>query len=113
MNARKEAAEALHRADLIKQTQKFGAEMASSEIRDDTEMSELIHVLDQLHRPLEALSWRGVQLAYAQAISSVSDAEAQQTLAAILADRSKELNANRGQATRQFILCGVDLNALP
>ncbi len=110
LNARKEAAEASHRAALIERTQTLGAEMATSEIRDDEEMSELISLLDQLHRPLEALSWRGVQLVYAQAIASVSDAEAEQTLAAILADRSKQLNANRGQATRQFILCGVDLN---
>jgi tetratricopeptide (TPR) repeat protein len=113
LNARKEAAEALHRADLIKQTQTLGAEIASSEMREDKEIAELIDLLDQLHRPLEALAWRGMQLDYARATSSVSDAESQQILSEIVADRSKELAANRGQATRQFILCGVDPNALP
>ncbi len=80
LNAPQEAAEALHRADLIKQTQSLGAKMASTEIREDKEMRELIDLLDQLHRPLEALAWRGVQLAYAQTMASVSDAEAQQAL---------------------------------
>ncbi len=112
LNVRKEAAEALHRADLIKQSQTLGADMASSDVREDKKMSELIDLLDQLHRPLEALAWRGVQLAYARTVSSVSPAEEQRILAEIASDRSKELNANQRRATRQFILCGVDLNAL-
>ncbi len=109
LDARKEAEEALHRSDLIAKTQTLGAEMASSEIREDTKMSELIDMLYQLHRPLEALAWRGVRLAYAPA--SLSDAEVQQLQSEIAKERSVRMSKNEGTATRQFLLCGVDLDA--
>ena len=87
--------------------------MASTETREDKELSELIDLLNQLQRPLESLAWRGVQLAYGQAVSPSSNEQSQQIVSQIVADRSKVLKENRGKAPRRFILCGVDLDALP
>ena len=59
-----------------------------------------------------ALAWRGVQIAYAQANSSTSNAELQQAIDDISRERSETLRAGRDQASRSFLLCGIDVDAL-
>ncbi len=112
LNATTEAQEALKRAEMIEKTQTLGAEMAAEKIRDNKKMSTLIDLLNQLQRPLEALAWRGMRLAYQQANSSVSEAQAQQIFADIVRDRKEQLRTTEDQPTRQFILCGVELDSL-
>ncbi len=113
LDAPKEAEEAKRRAELIAQTQTLGAEMAAATNRDEAKLSTMIQLLEQLHRPLEALAWRGVQLGYTRNMSSMPDVEVQQALSEITRNRSEQLKANLGQATRSFVLCGVDLDAFP
>lgn len=113
LNLSDEAAAATRRSELINQTRTLGEKMSSSDERGEQELSELIELLDQLHRPLEALAWRGVALADTQSASSVSESQARQILDEITADQAKVLNDNGGKATQAFILCGVDLDSLP
>ncbi|QEF97494.1 tetratricopeptide repeat protein [Stieleria maiorica] len=100
-----------HRADLIEQTVAIGARMAAQETRDDAAFSKLIELLDQLHRPLESLAWRGIQLAYSVETSARSESQPQQLLNEVATERAKLLRSNRAQASRRFVLCGVDLDA--
>ena len=109
IGASDEAEGVMSRAAMIRQTQESGAKMAASSEPDETEITKLIDLLDQLQRPLEALAWRGMRLAYARSEGSISDAEAQQTLEKIMSDRSQLLNANLAKAPRPFVLCGIDL----
>ena len=54
-----QAKEAADRAERIARTQVIGNEMADSPQRDLQKMSELTDLLNQLHRPTEALAWCG------------------------------------------------------
>jgi tetratricopeptide (TPR) repeat protein len=112
LDATQQADEADKRAKLIETTQELGAEMASSENRENAKMLTLIDRLDQLQRPLEALAWRGVRLAYARSYGSLTDAQARQAMAEIVQERSQRLKTNRIPASRDFLLCGVDLDSL-
>ncbi len=100
------------RAETIRKTATIGAEMASEETRDAAVLSQLAELLQQLHRPLEALGWRGVQLAYAGEAGAISQADVQRILGEIAQERTQWLQADRGQASRQFVLCDVDLDAV-
>lgn len=106
-----EAEAASRRAETIRKTTTIGAAMAAEETRDAAALSQLVELLQQLHRPLEALAWRGVQLAYAGEAGAISPADAQRRFNEIAQQRTQWLQADRGQATRQFVLCGVDLDA--
>ncbi len=111
LDAIQEAEEARRRAELIQQTKALGAEMSAATSRDQAKLSAIVDQLDRLHRPLEALAWRGVQLAYAPANSSMSDTELQQAIDDISRERSETLRAGRDQASRSFLLCGIDVDA--
>jgi tetratricopeptide (TPR) repeat protein len=106
------AQQAQERAELIAQTLALGAEMAGQKSRDYEKMSTLIDLLNQLQRPLEALAWRGMRLAYQKANSSVSAAQAEQIFADLVRDRKEQLKTSENQPTREFILCGVDPDSL-
>lgn len=112
LGASNESAAVANRAQLIEQTQSLGAEMAETADRDDQQLATLIELLDQLHRPFEALGWRGVRLAYHRSASSLSDADQRRLLSAIDSDRTARLNDDDEQGRRRFLLCGVDLDAL-
>nr|WP_236649260.1 tetratricopeptide repeat protein [Rhodopirellula sp. SM50] len=99
------------RAETIRKTTTIGAAMASVETRDAAVLSQLAELLQQLHRPLEALGWRGVQLAYAGEAGTITPADAQRILSEIAQERGQWLKADRGQATRPFVLCDVDVDA--
>jgi tetratricopeptide (TPR) repeat protein len=112
MGAESEAAVAAQRAQLIERTQAIGEEMASSSDRDYDRMTSLIETLEQLSRPFEAFAWRAVRVVYGQAKSALPEADARQRLAKIVAERAERLKSNEPDATRDFLLCGVDLESL-
>jgi tetratricopeptide (TPR) repeat protein len=112
VDASEEAKQASSRAELIKQTQELGAAMALNQDQEAMQMTKLVDLLDQLQRPFESLAWRGMQLANAQSRASLSDAELEQSLADLVRDRTRRLNTNLDEATRQFIACGIDLEAM-
>jgi hypothetical protein len=60
---------------------------------------------------MEALSWRGVRLAYRRSHGVLSDAQAQQILGELMEDRKQQMERNEFEASRQFLLCGVDLES--
>lgn len=107
-----EAEAVSRRAETIRKTTTIGAAMASDETRDTAVLSQLAELLQQLHRPLEALGWRGVQLAYAGEAGTLTPADAQRILGEIADERGQWLKADRGQATRPFVLCDVDVDAI-
>ncbi len=103
-----EAKEAANRAALLQRTQQIGSQMAKDPARDLPALSQLVDLLDQLHRPYEALAWRAVRVAY----SGLSPAETKQALAEINRDRLARLETGEPETTERFVLCGVDLAAL-
>ncbi|WP_145389601.1 tetratricopeptide repeat protein [Stieleria neptunia] len=107
-----EAEATSRRAETIRKTDTIGAAMAAEETRDAAALAQLAELLQQLRRPLEALAWRGVQLAYAGEAGAIATADAQRRFNEIAQQRRQSLQADRGQASRQFVLCGVDLDAL-
>ncbi len=100
----------LARAKLIKKTQSLRSEMIKNPKRDLQKITMLIDSLVQLRRPLEALSWRGVRLAYQRANTSLTDTEAKKLFAAIMKDRATCLKANEVDASKEFILCDLNLD---
>ncbi len=106
-----ESKEAARRADLITRTQRIGNEMSDNPTRDLQKMQELIDLLGQLHRPFEALAWRAVRLLYSR--STLSESEVRQAMVEINRRRVELQQANQPDATEQFLLCGVDRDALP
>ncbi|NND96376.1 MAG: hypothetical protein HKN47_03490, partial [Pirellulaceae bacterium] len=89
-----EAKEASRRAELLKETHSIGAKMAASEVRTDDDVSNLIDLLEELRRGDEALAWRR--------ITNADESD----------HGSKSADSKSEQATRTFILCGVDVNEL-
>lgn len=111
LGADPEAEATQQRAALIQQTQALGAQMAESPNRDYNQVTTLIELLEKLQRPMEALSWRGVRLAYRRTHGALTDAQAQQVLSEIMRDRDLQLKQDQTEATEQFILCGIDLES--
>lgn len=112
-NSTAEAAAVEQRAELIERTQAIGNQMADTGATDGQSVSQLVDLLRQLGRPLEALGWRGVLIADADAASSDSEAQAQLVLDEIVRERTALLSENQGRASADFVLCGVNLDALP
>jgi tetratricopeptide (TPR) repeat protein len=108
-----EAASLERRAELIERTQGIGQQMAGTVDRDQASMLQLIDMLQQLHRPLEALGWRGVMLMYVDTESDSGAAQAQQVLDEIVKERTLLLKGNQHKASPEFVLCGIDLQKLP
>jgi len=112
LGADDEAKQAATRAKLIQQTQQIGSQMAASEQRDLQIIAELSNLLDQLERPLEALAWRAVLAVYSQSSGAITEQQAMQAFSEINQTRRQRLQAGDTQASEQFILCGVDRDAL-
>lgn len=111
INADPQAKEAAQRAELIRQTQTISAQLLSATPqRDLSQISELVDLLGQLRRPLEALAWRKLLLMYGRA--SVSQVQAAQMMEEINRNRSQLLQQNQAVAPRSFVLCGVNLEVL-
>ena len=112
IGADSEAKAAAKRAELIQQTLEIGNEMASSRERDMQKISTLVDLLAELNRPLEALAWRAVQVVYAKSSGGLSDEAAMQMLDEINRSRLQRLKSDEPAATKEFILCNVDPDAL-
>ena len=106
-----QAAEAFRRADLLAETHRLGAEMAQTNRRDHASITRLIELLGQLRRPLEALGWKGVRLAYRSSHRAVTQAEAEQELRRIMSDRKRWLDGEQA-ASDEFLLCGFAVESL-
>ena len=104
-----QAEDAVERADWIQQTVKLGDQMASSPQRDVRQIGVLIELLEKLRRPLEALGWRGIQVAYGRANSMLDESAAKNVLQMINQKRVAELQKKDADARRSFITCGVNL----
>jgi tetratricopeptide (TPR) repeat protein len=111
--ATREADAAEQRAELIEKTQAIGMQMAGRADRDQQDILQLIDLMRQLRRPLEALGWRGVWLTYANASLSISESEVQQVLDEIVRERTVLLEEGQTRAPADFVLCGVNVDALP
>ncbi len=117
LDADDEAEQALARAEQIEQTQVIGGEMAASSLRDPEKMSKLSSLLDQLHRPFEALAWRAVEVAYrmnraAPADEDAPDQDTMRVVDEVNRRRQALLQEDQTAASRRFILCGVDLDEM-
>jgi Flp pilus assembly protein TadD len=106
------AQEASRRAELIQQTREIGKQLVASTNREDQMLTKLSDLLDELHRPLEALAWRYLQLVYGQSSSAPSNQDAKQAMREINRTRLQRLEANDTEASQEFILCGIDLDSL-
>lgn len=100
---------AIERADLIEQTISLGNEMASSPQRDVQKISVLIELLERLQRPMEALGWRGIQVAYGRANAMLDDTAARNVLQMINEKRIAQLEETDAAAKRLFVTCGLDI----
>jgi predicted transcriptional regulator len=105
-----ESETAARRATVIRRSQAIGSAMAESESRSAEAISELAELLDQLHRPLEAIAWRAVLLAYSR--SDLSEQQLREGMNEINRGRLELLNGNKAKASDEFILCGVDRSRL-
>jgi tetratricopeptide (TPR) repeat protein len=110
LRAHAEAGEAAKRSELIRRTQLIGSEMAESDARDLNKISELVGLLDQLHRRDESLAWRAIQLAYGQ--SDLTAEQTRQRMTEINRSRLELLKTDTLDASESFIVCGVDLRSL-
>ena len=75
-------------------------------------ISQLADLLAELHRPLEALGWRAIQVYYGRMKQSLSEEVANQAMNEINRNRVQILNGDDASATERFILCGVDPETL-
>ncbi|MGB7328652.1 MAG: tetratricopeptide repeat protein [Rubripirellula sp.] len=107
-----EAKEVASRAELIRTTQRIGGQMAESTNREEKMILDLAELLDQLRRPLEAIAWRGVALAYARSSGASSETEIEARLDELKQARSDCLASESETPDQSFRLCGVDLDAL-
>ena len=101
------AAQLKQRVKQIERTQQLGQKMASSQDRSYEEMSELIQLLVDLQRPLEALAWRGVRLAYGRQHGTLTPQQAQQLLQSIIRERESLLQKVDEDAYSDFVVCGL------
>lgn len=113
MGKSEQAKVAGERADLIEQTVMLGEKMASNPRRDVRQISVLVDLLERLQRPLEALGWRGIQVAYGRASSMLGEAEARNVLQMINQQRIAQLENNDSAAKRLFVTCGIQLPPEP
>ena len=100
---------AIDRADLIEKTISLGNDMASNAQRDVRKISVLIELLEQLQRPMEALGWRGIQVAYGRANALLDDAAARNVLQMINQKRLDQLGETENKAKRLFVTCGLEI----
>ena len=100
---------AIERAGLIEQTVSLGNEMASNPQRDVRKISVLIELLERLQRPLEALGWRGIQVAYGRANGMLDDSAARNVLQMINQKRITQLEETDTDAKRLFVTCGFEV----
>ncbi|MGB0758820.1 MAG: tetratricopeptide repeat protein [Rubripirellula sp.] len=100
---------AIDRADLIEKTISLGNDMASNAQRDVRKISVLIELLEQLQRPMEALGWRGIQVAYGRANAMLDDAAARNVLQMINQKRLDQLGETENKAKRLFVTCGLEI----
>ena len=87
----------------------LGNEMASSPQRDVQKISVLIELLERLQRPMEALGWRGIQVAYGRANAMLDDTAARNVLQMINEKRIAQLEETDAAAKRLFVTCGLEI----
>lgn len=109
MGKSEQAKAAIERAGFIEQTRNLGNEMASNPQRDVRKISVLIELLERLQRPLEALGWRGIQVAYGRANAMLDEAAARNVLQLINQKRIAQLGETDAAAKRLFVTCGIDV----
>ena len=110
LGATAEARQATERAKWLARTRTIGNQMAASSERNLNTLAELAELLEQLHRPLESLSWQAVRIAYGRSI--LPKEEQQSQLVEINSRRLQLIASTQPAATEQFILCGVDPDAI-
>ncbi|QDT01994.1 Tetratricopeptide repeat protein [Rubripirellula lacrimiformis] len=99
----------LQRATSIARTREIGQQLAQSNQRNLNDLAELAKLLEDLHRPLESLSWQAVRIAYGR--STIAANEQQSQLTEINQQRM-ELAKNPQPVDKQFVLCGVDYESI-
>lgn len=93
------------RADLIRQTQEIGAQVAQGTARVP-EIRTLVDLLQRLQRPMESLAWQAISTSYQQGGGEIDSAEASRRYAEIARQR---LEQQASEPSKEFILCDVDL----
>ncbi|MCO8122946.1 tetratricopeptide repeat protein [Stieleria sp. TO1_6] len=104
------AARAIRRSEQIRRTQSIGSQLADSPAPDEKLVDELAVLLDQLNRPVEAIAWRAVNLAYNHA--SRPDVDLRQKMSQLNQQRLNLLNTASPASDHSFVVCGVDLDTL-
>ena len=108
LDAQDESREALQRAELIQQTHEIGSKLAAGQQNDVRAVTELAELLAELHRPLETLGWRAIQVYYGRMSQSITEETATQAMNEINRDRMQVINDGVASPSQPFILCGVD-----
>ncbi len=103
-----EAQATANRAQLIAETQFIGEQMASHPSRDEESISSLIRILEQLQRPFEALCWRALLVMFSP---SIDQSQRETMIEEINRTRLDLLRSPDPLATREFLLCGVDVDS--
>ena len=104
---------AADRSNLIQRSQALGKELVESDPSDREHLEELIAVLKELRRPFEALAWQGFLVYYGRMAGMFPDSVAMQKMNEINQKRKQRLASGESAATRDFLLCGADLEDLP
>lgn len=108
-----EAAVVKQRAELLDKTRKIGSQMAKTQERDAQSILTVGELVRQLGRPLESLGWRGVWLTYANETSSLSPADVQKTLDALVQERAVLLQGEKTKATIEELIPGLNWSEIP
>lgn len=108
-----EAKEASERAATLEKVRELGAAMTRGEVGDRARIAQLVPLLVQLNRPLEALGWQSIDLIYGADAGQIDEQRAQQAFAALGQHRQQLLRTGEFQVPLPFILCGLEPPAMP
>ena len=100
------------RAELVEQTRALGADLVGKKGRDRELIAQLVSLLIQLQRPLEALGWQSVDLVYAVEAAAMSETQAQTNFEAIGRQRAQLVDSGKHAIDPAFVLCGLGADAL-
>ena len=103
-----EAKEASERAATLEKVRELGAAMTRGEVGDRARIAQLVPLLVQLNRPLEALGWQGIDLIYGADAGQIEEQKAQQAFAALGQHRQQLLSTGQFQVPIRFILGGLE-----
>lgn len=111
LNRTDDAARLRQRSEQLARTHSLGDQLADAP-SDSPLFAELIALLTELDRPLEALSWQAIQLANAHQSGAVSEQQANAIFQDIANKRISVIQSGNIAPDPSSILCGIELDSL-